>query len=287
MIKALIQNGDDRTLLLTLPSARMKLAGSLTYLGINKPASEISCLADEENGISVKLFGDDAVDNKIIMAVKAETSLATLNTACDLIDTLPFSARINLSDEIYNYGISSIQDLFGKIKACIPKDCTETFYCPLTVNVFERNDYGDINEEPDEFDGRYAAEYEDQIKAAIDRDNARDNVNMAEYFDGSNGVQSKLKSMQWGVQNVRGELYGCIKVDLTEPLTDSEKAELIDFISAQNSDGWGEGFEQRPIDIGGDEMYVSFWHSGDDYFIYDHEEFDSYLENDHGMGGIE
>jgi hypothetical protein len=44
--------------------------------------------------------------------------------------------------------------------------------------------------------------------------------------------------MQWGVQNVRGELYGCIKVDLTEPLTDSEKAELIDFISAQNSDGY-------------------------------------------------
>ena len=145
MIKALIQNGDDRTLLLTLPSARMKLAGSLTYLGINKPAGEISCLADDENGISVKLFGDDAVDNKIIMAVKADTTLATLNTACDLIDTLPFSARINLSDEIYNYGISSIQDLFGKIKACIPKDCTETFYCPLTVNVFERNDYGDIN----------------------------------------------------------------------------------------------------------------------------------------------
>lgn len=287
MIKALIQNGDDRALLLTLPSARMKLAGSLTYLGINKPAGEISCLADEENGISVKLFGDDAVDNKIIMAVKGDTTLATLNTACDLIDTLPFSARINLSDEIYNYGISSIQDLFGKIKACIPKDCTETFYCPLTVNVFERNDYGDINEEPDEFDGRYAAEYEDQIKAAIDRDNARDNVNMAEYFDGSNGVQSKLKSMQWGVQNVRGELYGCIKVDLTEPLTDSEKAELIDFISAQNSDGWGEGFEQHPIDIGGDEMYVSFWHSGDDYFIFDQEEFDNYLENDHSMGGIE
>lgn len=82
MIKALIQNGDDRTLLLTLPSARMKLAGSLTYLGINKPASEISCLADEENGISVKLFGDDAVDNKIIMAVKAETSLATREPFC-------------------------------------------------------------------------------------------------------------------------------------------------------------------------------------------------------------
>lgn len=34
-------------------------------------------------------------------------------------------------------------------------------------------------------------------------------------------------------------------------------------------------------------MYVSFWHSGDDYFIYDQEEFDNYLENDHSMGGIE
>lgn len=287
MIKALIQNGDDRTLLLTLPAARMKLAGSLTYLGINKPASDISCLADDENGISVKLFGDDTVDNKIIQAVKADTSLASLNTACDLIDTLPFSARVNLSGEINNYGVTSIQDLFGKIKACIPKDCTETFYCPLTCNVFERNEYGDINEEPDEFDGRYAADYEHEIKAAIYRDNARDDINMAEYFDGSNGAQSKLKSMTWGVRNVRGELYGCIKVELTEPLYDSEKDEVVEFISGQNSDGWGEGFEQHPIDIGGDELYVSFWHPGNDYFIYDHEEFDNYLESEHGMGGIE
>lgn len=287
MIKALIQNGDDKTLLLNLPSARMKLAGSLTYLGINKPASEISCLADDENGISIKLFGDDAVDNKIISAVKTDTTLATLNTACDLIDSLPFSARIDLSGEIYQYGITSIQDLFGKIKACIPKDCTETFYCPLTVNLYERNRYGDIIDEPDELDGRYAARYEDEVKAAIDHENSRDDINMAEYFDGSNGAQSKLKSMHWGVQNVRGELFGCIRVELTEPLTESEKDELIEFISGQNSDGWGEGFEQHGIDADGNEMYVSFWHPGDDYFIYDQEEFDNHLESGHSMGGIE
>lgn len=69
MIKALIQNGDDRTLLLTLPAARMKLAGSLTYLGINKPASDISCLADDENGKTHNQFGgtwlSDYVDNKL------------------------------------------------------------------------------------------------------------------------------------------------------------------------------------------------------------------------------
>lgn len=284
MIKALIQNGDDRMLLLNFPSARMKLAGSLTYLGINKPASEISCLADDENGISVKLFGDDTVDNKIISAINADTTIATLNTACDLIDSLPFSSKINLSDEIYNYGITSIQDLFGKIKACIPKDCTEKFYCPLTVSVYERNEYGDTVDEPCEYDGRFAAGYEEDIEAAIDRENARDDINMAEYFDGSNGTQSKLKSMKWGVENIRGELFGCIKVELTAPLTESEKEELTDFISGQNSDGWGEGFEQHPISTDEGDICVSFWHSGDDYFVYDEDEFQDYLaDQDGGM----
>jgi len=34
-------------------------------------------------------------------------------------------------------------------------------------------------------------------------------------------------------------------------------------------------------------MYVSFWHPGDDYFIYDQEEFDHHFESGHSMGGIE
>jgi len=93
MIKALIQNGKDRNLLLTFPIGRMKLAGSLVSIGIDKPASEISCMSDEENGITVKLFGDDEIHNKIISAITADKTLAAINTACDLIDNAVCALR--------------------------------------------------------------------------------------------------------------------------------------------------------------------------------------------------
>ena len=45
----------------------------------------------------------------------------------------------------------------------------------------------------------------------------------------------------------------------------------------QESDGWGEGFEQRPIEIDVDELYVSFWNSSDHFFITTEEQLKSGL----------
>ena len=53
------------------------------------------------------------------------------------------------------------------------------------------------------------------------------------------------------------------------------------------ADGWGESFEQREIRISDGEMYVSFWNSGDDYFMLNSDEFDEYLSQDQGMGGMQ
>ena len=56
-------------------------------------------------------------------------------------------------------------------------------------------------------------------------------------------------------------MYGMIECRVTEPLNEREMYELIDDISGQLSDGWGEGFEQHPIKIDEGELYVSFWNS--------------------------
>ena len=74
-------------------------------------------------------------------------------------------------------------------------------------------------------------------------------------------------------------MFGKIECSLREALTDDETEILKDWISGQNSDGWGEGFEQRPIDTEDGDLYVSFWHSGSDYSIMSHDELDDYIDN--------
>ena len=41
----------------------------------------------------------------------------------------------------------------------------------------------------------------------------------------------------------------------------------------QAADGFGEGLEQREIKTNDGDIYVSFWHSGEDYFMENETDF--------------
>ena len=110
---------------------------------------------------------------------------------------------------------------------------------------------------------------------------------MAQYFHEDAGLKDKLASMVWGVEVYRGELFGKIECSLKEEMTPAEEEILKDYITGQNSDGWGEHFEQQPIDTEDGDLYVSFWNSGDDYAIMTQDELDAYIESQGmKMGGM-
>lgn len=154
----------------------------------------------------------------------------------------------------------------------------QRFYFPLTVNTCERYyDYkdGDYGYRENESDGRTAYKYRGDIENKFDWYNDGD-YNMAEYFGDyySKTANAKMVSAEWHFEAVDGCLYGRVDVDLTEPLTDEETKIVKNWITGQNSDGLGEGFEQQEIKTNdGNLISVSFWNTSDEYRIMTEEEF--------------
>lgn len=220
----------------------------------------------------IAISADDPRLQKLALLASKAPSLESVNSICTIIEDMPLNAQTELLERIKGGEIESFSEFAQNVYMYKLITVSEKYYCPLAVLVYDDYD-GNYNE----YDGSFASKYESAIKEKLDIDNDMD-ANMAEYFDGSNSAVSKLRSAVWGVEDIRGVLYGCINAKLTEHLTESEKEELKNWICGQNSDGFGEGFEQRPIRISEGEMYVSFWNSSDEYFIYDEKEMQSYLE---------
>ena len=144
----------------------------------------------------------------------------------------------------------------------------DSYYCPLKFQMSDA-EYGDWYE----VDNGYGIANEEAIRELVKREQERDLHNMADYFDGSESAKSKLVSAVWDVQEVGGELYGVIRTGLREAFSPAEEQEWIGELIGQAADGFGEGLEQREIKTDDGDIYVSFWHSGDDYFMENETDF--------------
>ena len=124
---------------------------------------------------------------------------------------------------------------------------------------------------------------EEAIRELVKREQEKDLHNMADYFHGSAGAKAKLISAEWDVENVNGVLYGVIRTGLREPFSPAEEQEWIDELTGQAADGFGEGLEQREIKTEDGNIYVSFWHSGEDYFMENETDFRQRMSDNLGF----
>ena len=290
-MNAIISRG-DKTAHVQLPVERKQLAGALSYLGANH-TSDYDLRYNEENkdGLKVSLECFGVVENAIAKALPVGFRFHTLNESLTLMGNLPYQNRREVENTIKVDGLDSYEQLNRMLTEAYPQSVTTKYYCPLTIQVHSRDSYGDIDEDGYEEDAEFAARHEDLIRQKMLEYNASDEVNMAEYFHGNNGVSEKLRSAEWDFERRNGELYGCITVLTAGPLTEDEEQDLKDWISGQNSDGLGEGFEQQEIYFDGTRyggfMYVSLWNYGDDYYIDNETEFEDRLANQGmTMGGM-
>src|SRR5699024_12160395 len=107
------------------------------------------------------------------------------------------------------------------------------------------------------FDGRAIVENEAEILAQIEQEGDH----LEQYLDTESDsyLAAHVKSIVASVEKRNGSLCGCATVVVDEDLTKRGWKELKDYLSGQYSDGWGEGFEQRDIQIAEGILNVHFW----------------------------
>ena len=148
------------------------------------------------------------------------------------------------------------------------------FYFPLRGDIVERSDDGCYDyEDVYEVYGGTLSEYKDEIESKFE--DYLDGDDMSQYFDESDNaeVASVLQSMNWSFVNVNYELFGKVAVGLTDDISNEGIKAIKDFITGQNSDGLGEGFEQQDIELGDDRRLNLHMWSYDEYFMDTEEEF--------------
>lgn len=142
---------------------------------------------------------------------------------------------------------------------------------PLTAGFFQKDSCGQKMEDYGDWkllDGRELVKYEDAIRKVVDKENHPEIEDgkvcdlMDECFDGSSSIQEKVEHAIISVENVEGVLYGCTTLQLKEYLESWELREMCEYIIGQYSDGWGEGFEQRDIQVDDGILNVYFESEG-------------------------
>ena len=229
----------------------------------------------------MKFIGRERFDAQIVAEIKDTDTLSSVNSVCEMFCSLPYERQQELREDIEANGLPSLKVFAEKMAQLNQSDVTVNYYCPLDVDLY----YGDDGEYEERY-GDFLVPYEDRIREALKREQEGDD--MASYFNEDNSVAAKLRSVEWDVEVTHGELYGKITAHLTEPFTEDEESSFLDWVSGQNADGLGEGFEQRAIPTeDGSEMYVHLWTWDARYFICREDQLDEFLNYHYGMGGME
>lgn len=274
MINAIVNHGNS-TLILELPHNIYDIHEKLMSIGCTDGPHRVPLTDNDGDDLRVKLYGTDDTGNHLLLLLTERNTLADANTMAFVVQNASADIKEKLTEKIAMDRYESVPELVADIRqmTCDIGPVKKTFYCPLTACIVDEDNvcYPVSN--------RYLQDYAESIQEAIELDRNRDDQDMAQYYHGDSRLKDKLASLVWGVELYRGQLFGKIECSLKEELTDEETEILTDWIAGQNADGWGEHFEQQPIDAEDCDLFVSFWHSGDDYSIMTQDELDAYIES--------
>lgn len=124
---------------------------------------------------------------------------------------------------------------------------TQTFYCgPGRVTSWYHNDYEDYDSSNNVYDEDAASDIEFFIFQNLG------DVELGEYFE--NDAVESVKFT--GITSIKGRYYTVWEV--TYDTAEVSEDEIIDFLTGQMADGWGEGLEQHPFASDSERETIEF-----------------------------
>lgn len=282
MLTAIIE-ANHNTLVVELPKGSSDLRLNLMSIGIRSSPLDIALSDEDEHPIRVKLFAQDDSGKHLCLLLTEKDSLATANMAAYLIETSAPAVKDAVAQRLRDGQYETAQDLITDIKNGVLTEgpVKLALYFPITG-------YLDDGEEPAyEVKDQFLLGYHDEIAEIINEQQSRDEADLATYYWGNDRLKAKLVSASWTVENFDDSLLlGRVDIRLREELTEKEKANLIDWVRGQNSDGAFECLEDHHIDTGYGNLAISLWHDGNSYFVCEQAELDEYItqHNDWKMG---
>lgn len=162
----------------------------------------------------------------------------------------------------------------------------ETFklFSPLIGTLYPYDeDWGGTSDWAEEISAGELCQYEDEILDRIRRERQEEGERGLAVYLGNRLLKRKVFSMNPTVEMWNGELWGVLEVKSHGSLSPQELSGLMEEWLGQESDGWGEYFEQQEIKTEEGDLCVSFWHSGDDFFIKTEQELKQWQTQDFEM----
>lgn len=196
----------------------------------------------------------------------AHVPIATL----DHIDSAGvFHVRL---DDGSSLGLILGEDRFSVLP---PEPTTLKLYMPLTADLYERNRYGDLEDDSTELDDRDLVDFVGPIMVELLKSRRPEETErgLMHWYHEEDSINRKVCSAALSTEIRGGRLLGVAECRVVGALTPEELETLKEYIVGQAADGQGEDFEQRSIPAAdGDEVNVHFWNSGSGWSIQTEQE---------------
>lgn len=140
---------------------------------------------------------------------------------------------------------------------------TLKLYMPLTADFYETDEYGGLSDYASELGGEDLVQYAGCILNSLINERLPEEAErgIMHWYGESDTVDAKVHSVVFTAEIRDNRLWGVAECKIAGKLFHQELEDLKEYIAGQAADGWGEGFEQRPIRLDDGELYVHLWNS--------------------------